>query len=136
MNREPDLNDLALDRDNLYREDLITDRRAGTIRRLTPVMPDGSDDPARSTLFHGQTQLLTPAGVLPVSFDIEADSLAQAIDKFAEAAKQGIDDTIREIEEMRKEASSSIYVPQGGGGPGGPGGFGGDGMPGGGFQLP
>lgn len=133
MNREPDVKDLELDRDNLYREEMITDGRAGTIRQLIPVRPDGSDDPARPTRFHGQTQLLTPAGVLPVSFNIEADSLAQAIENFAKAAEQGIEDTIREIEEMRKEAASSIYVPQGGGagGRGGPGGIGG-----GGIQLP
>ena len=36
-------------------------------------------DPARQVLFSGQTQLLTPGGVLPLAFEMEVETLADAI---------------------------------------------------------
>lgn len=82
------LPDIQLDATALYREDVYTDRRAGTIRVMTPVTPDGAADHARPTLYAGQTQLMTPGGVLPLMFEIEASSLAQAIERFPEAVKR------------------------------------------------
>ena len=82
MASQPDLPDVKLDPASLYQEDVFTDRRAGTIRRLKPITATGADDPSRPTLFSGQTQLLTPAGVLPLGFDIEANTLQEAIEKF------------------------------------------------------
>src|SRR5215813_1340206 len=87
MASQPDLPEVKLDPASLYQEDVFTDRRAGTIRRLKPITADGSADPSRATLFSGQTQLLTPAGVLPLGFDIEAATLQEAIDKFPEGVK-------------------------------------------------
>ena len=72
MAAQNDLPEIQLDPKGLYREDVFTDRHAGSIRRLTPVTADGSTDAARAVLFSGQTQLLTPAGVLPLGFEIEA----------------------------------------------------------------
>jgi hypothetical protein len=37
--------ELEMDAAQLYQEDVYTDRRIGTIRRLTPVKSDGSPDP-------------------------------------------------------------------------------------------
>ncbi len=74
--------EIQLDPTSLYREDVFTDRRAGSIRRLTPVTSDGADDATRHVLYSGQTQLLTPAGVLPLGFEIEAFSLKEALEKF------------------------------------------------------
>ena len=45
MAAQNDLPDIQLDSKGLYREDVFTDRRAGSIRRLTPVTVDGSDRP-------------------------------------------------------------------------------------------
>ena len=67
-----DLPEIQLDSTSLYREEIFTDRRAGTIRRLTPVTVAGENDGTRFVLYSGQTQLLTPAGVLPLAFEIEA----------------------------------------------------------------
>jgi hypothetical protein len=71
-----DLPEVQLDPTSLYREEIFTDRRAGTIRRLTPVTAEGETDSTRFVLYSGQTQLLTPAGVLPLAFEIEADVAA------------------------------------------------------------
>ena len=116
MAAQSDLPDVELDSKGLYREDVFTDRRAGSIRRLTPVTADGAVDPARPVLFSGQTQLLTPAGVLPLGFEIEARTLEEAIKKFPEGVKVALEQAIDEARELRREAASRIVVPEVGGG--------------------
>lgn len=122
-----------MDAKDLYREESFTDRRVGSIRCLTPVKSDGTADPGRSVIYIGQAQLLTAVGALPLTFEIEARSLAEAVEKFSGAAKVAVDRTMKELQEMRREAASSIVIPQAGGG----GGFGPGGVPGGGkIQFP
>jgi len=122
MAAQNDLPDITIDSKGLYREDVFTDRRAGSIRRLTPVTVDGSTDPSRPVLFSGQTQLLTPAGVLPLGFEIEAMSLEEALKKFPEGVKVALEQAIDEARELRREAASRIVVPEVGSGVGpGPG---------------
>lgn len=126
MAAQNDLPDVKLDATSLYREEVFTDRRAGTIRKLTPVTVTGADDNARHVLFSGQTQLLTPAGVLPLAFEIEADNLKDALDKFPDGVKGALEQAIDEAREMRREQASRIVVPEVGGGLGpGPGAGGG-----------
>lgn len=121
MASQPDLPEVKLDPASLYQEEIFTDRRAGTIRRLKPITADGSADASRATLYSGQTQLLTPAGVLPLVFDIEADTLGDAIAKFPEGVKAALEQAIDEAREMRREQASRIVVPDVGGGNIGPG---------------
>jgi hypothetical protein len=99
----------------LYREDIFTDRKVGTIRRLTPVTADGADDAARSVLFVGQAQVMTPMGALPISFELEALSLDVAVSKFGAAAELAVQQTMRELQEMRREQASSLVIPDAGG---------------------
>src|SRR5580693_3323588 len=121
MAAQNDLPDIQLDLKALYREDVFTDRRAGSIRRLTPVTSDGSVDASRAVLFSGQTQLLTPAGVLPLVFEIEAATLEEALQKFPDGVKVALEQAIDEAREMRREAASRIVVPEVGGAGIGPG---------------
>lgn len=124
--------DAKMDPAALFREEIFTDRKVGTIRTLTPVKSDGAPDPGRKTLYAGEAQILTNAGPLPISFEIDAQSLEEAAQKFSGLAKAAIERTVRELQELRRQAASSIVVPQGGMGGLGPGG-----MPGGGkIQLP
>ena len=116
MAQDTGLPDIQLDGAGLYREDMFTDRKAGSIRRLVPVTVDGNTDPTRSVLYSGQTQLLTPTGVLPLGFEIEADSLEDAVNKFPAAVKEALDQAIEEAREYRREASSRIVVPDVAGG--------------------
>lgn len=118
MAAQNDLPDVELDPKGLYREDVFTDRRAGSIRRLTPVTADGAPDPARPVLYSGQTQLLTPAGVLPLGFEIEAKTLEEALQRFPEGVKSALEQAIDEARELRREAASRIVVPEVGGGVG------------------
>jgi hypothetical protein len=116
-----DLPEVKFDPAALYQEEIFTDRRAGTLRRLKPITVDGAADPSRPVLFSGQTQLLTPAGVLPLVFDIEAQTLDEAISKFPEGVKVALEQAIDEAREMRREAASRIMVPDVAGGAIGPG---------------
>ena len=47
------LGDIAVDQNNLYREETFTDLKVASIRRLTPIKPDGSDDFTRPAIFVG-----------------------------------------------------------------------------------
>ena len=105
------LPDIRIDTNSLYREEVFTDRRAGTLRRMVPVMVDGAPDATRPVLYMGQTQLMTPGGVLPLGFEIEAKDLAEAIGKFPDAVKQALEDAIEEAQQMRRESASRIVVP-------------------------
>lgn len=106
---EPQMNAAAL-----YREEVFTDQRVGTVRRLTPVKADGSDDPARPLLFIGQATVMTPMGSLPLSFELEAADLTEAVAQFGVAAQQAIEEAARELQEMRRQAASSIVIPDAG----------------------
>lgn len=135
--------DPQMDATALYREEVFTDRKIGTIRRLTPVRPDGSTDTARQVLYVGEAQILTQVGALPLSFEIPAQSLQEAVKQFGAATKQAVEQAMKELQELRRQATSSLVIPQAGsigpgGLPGGPGGgLPGSGLPGGGkIKLP
>ena len=101
--------------------EIYTDRAVGMLRVLHPVTSAGAPDAARSTVYTGEAQLMTNVGPLPISFDIPGKTLAEAVANYAEAAKEGVAHAMREIAEMRRQASSSLVIPQGGAlPPGGP----------------
>lgn len=106
--------DAAMDETSLYREEIYTDRKIGTLRVLLPVNTDGTPDARRRTVYQGEAQLMTNVGPLPISFDIDATSLADAVSKYAEATKVGVERAMRELQEMRRQASSSIVLPPAG----------------------
>lgn len=110
---------LSMSVDNLYREESFTDQKVGTIRRLTPVDANGNDDSSRTAQFSGHTQVLTPGGALPINFELEASTLSEAADAFSSAAEQALEKTMQELQELRRQQSSSIMVPGQGGAPGG-----------------
>ena len=98
----------------LYREEIYTDRGAATLRVFVPVTKDGTPDKSRETVYTGEAQILTNMGPLPISFEIDADSLSDAVAKYGDAAKAGVDNAMRELQELRRQQSSSLVIPQGG----------------------
>jgi hypothetical protein len=116
MSSSTDGRPATMDSTQIYREETFTDRKVGTIRRLTPVTADGSTDSARPVLFVGQAQVMTPMGAVPISFELDADSLNAAIEKFGAAAEQAVHQTMRELQEIRREQASSLVIPDAAGG--------------------
>jgi len=94
----------------LYREDVFTDRKVGVIRVLTPVTADGVPDAIRKVLYVGEAQILTAAGVVPLAFEIEAISLREAVTKFGPSARAAVEQAARELQELRRQAASSLVV--------------------------
>lgn len=110
--------DFNINRSNLYREEAYTDLKVGSIKRLIPVRPDGSEDKSRKTVFVGQTNLMSPNGPLPIQNVIKAKELQQAIKKFPEAMQQAMERLIEEAKKYQEEEKvrkrddeSRIIVP-------------------------
>ena len=119
MTQDPNLPEIKLDPNGLYREETFTDLRAGSLRRMIPVTKDGKDDPSRATLYEGHASLMTPRGALPLQFHIDAKSMDEALAKFPDAAREALTETLEELRRLQREAQSSIVVPGAGGmGPG------------------
>ena len=77
---EPDMNPK-----DLWLEEIFTDRRVGTIRRMTPVDGKGERDPGREVMFVGETQVMSQLGALPINFVLEAKTLEEAAKLFGGA---------------------------------------------------
>ena len=110
--------DFTVDQGNLFREEAITDLKVASIRRMVPIKPDGSDDPSRTPLFMGHSQVLTPEGPLPLQAQLPANNLAEAYMVFPETMKQALSEMIKQLEEMVRQANekrkddSRIIVPR------------------------
>jgi hypothetical protein len=126
MNQPEARNEIQMDASNLYQELVFTDNTVGTVRQLSPVTAAGDPDSTRPTQFVGSTQVMTSAGPMPLTFEIEADDLSTAVAGFGEAAKASFERTMQELKEMQRQQASSIVVPGAGNDPmGGMGGMGG-----------
>ena len=107
------LSELKIDPENLYREEIYTDLRIATIRRLVPIKADGTPDETREPLFTGQTNLMSQAGPLPVECPIDAGDLAEATAKFPAAIQKAVEQLMEEAKEIRRREASRIVVPSG-----------------------
>ena len=104
--------ELHMDAGQLYREDIFTDHKIGTIHQLIPVKSDGSPDPSRAVIFTGQTQILTAGGMLPLSFEIAAGTLTEAVEKFGATAKVALEEMVQELQALRRGATSQLVIPE------------------------
>jgi len=110
--------DFTVARDNLYREDSITDLKTASIRCLTPVKSDGTTDDSREKIFVGHTQLMSPQGMVPLQARLDASTLEEAMDKFPAAMHKAMDEMIENVRKMqqeqkqtRRDNQSRIIVP-------------------------
>ena len=108
---QPNNLEFTIDRSNLYLEESFTDLKSGTIKRLIPVRPDGSQDNSRKTVFVGHTSILTPNGPLPIQNVITAKELQQAIKKFPEAMQAAMERLMEEVKKYQEQEKSQIQKP-------------------------
>ena len=105
------LSEIKLDISNLYKEEVFTDLRVGSLKQLTPVTKEGDRDLARPIVFIGETQLMSQVGPLPVQTHIEAENLQGAIERFPAAIQTAVEAMIDEVKEHQRKEMSRIVVP-------------------------
>jgi len=105
------LSEIKLDDANLYKEEVFTDLRVGSLKQLTPVTKEGDRDLARPMVFIGETQLMSQVGPLPVQTRIEAENLQGAIERFPAAIQTAVEAMINEVKEHQRKEMSRIVVP-------------------------
>ena len=109
--------DFKVDTNHLYREETITDLKIASIKVLTPINPDGSQDESRTALYIGHTQLMSPEGPLPLQASLEANNLEEAMAVFPDAMRQALAEMVERIKEMQQQQkmkemdSSRIIIP-------------------------
>lgn len=106
--------EFAIDRSNLYREESFSDLKTGTVKRLTPVKADGTEDKSRRTIFVGHTSILTPNGPLPIQNSIPAKELSQALKRFPEAMQQAMEQLMEEVKKYKEQEEGRIQKPDSG----------------------
>lgn len=105
--------EINMDASALTREEVFTDSKIGSIRKMTPVTLDGDVDSSREVQYIGSTQIMTPGGALPLTFVIETDTLEGAVKGFGAAASVAVENTMEELKEMQRQQASKIVVPGG-----------------------
>lgn len=103
-----------IDINNLYRQESYTDLGLGSISCLTPVTVDGAPDAARSPIFMGTAQIMTPHGPIPVQAEIKAETLRGACEAFPQAMKDAVNELVQQARQLERERQGGIVIPRGG----------------------
>ncbi len=109
-----DLN-FTVDKENLYREESVTDYKIANIQKLIPIKSDGSTDDNRETVFIARSQLNSPQGPIPIQARLEAKSLEEAMDMFPKAMEtetKKVAKAFKRMQEQQKKKDSRIIVPE------------------------
>jgi hypothetical protein len=96
--------DFSVDKNNLYRQEVITDFKVASIMKFIPIKPDGTEDNSRTAIFLGQGQVMLPQGVTPIQVRLEADNLEEAMGAFPEAMNQARDQARSQMAQMAETA--------------------------------
>lgn len=98
--------EFTIDRENLYREESITDLKVGSIRALKPIKLDGSEDSSREDIFIGHTQIMSPQGMIPLQERLTSKTLEAALDEFPGAMQQALARMIDEVKRMQQQEAN------------------------------
>ncbi|MBU0768134.1 MAG: hypothetical protein KKF96_07465 [Proteobacteria bacterium] len=110
---EKELNtlDLSVKQDNLYLEESFSDLDMASIRRLTPVKPNGLKDKSRKQIFVGHLNVMTPQGPIPIQAPIDARNLKEAMEMYPGAMKIALKKMKEEVDKLKKKQESRIIAP-------------------------
>lgn len=101
-----------VDKTNLYREEGYTDLQSATIRKLTPIKMDGSDDPERKILYIGHADLISPQGPIPIQADLQADSLEDAVKALPSAMEKAAHEVREQYNQMMERQKAQQEAQQ------------------------
>jgi hypothetical protein len=105
------LDDIQFDGENLWKEENLTDLKTGSIRKLTPIKLDGTQDESRKPTFTATTNIMTPGGALPLTGEIEAETLKEAVEKFPEAINKALKQLQDDMVKYQQEQANRIVTP-------------------------
>lgn len=105
MSQQIKHDDFSVDKKNLYREETITDFKIATIKILTPIHMDGSEDTSRSKRFFGETQMVSPEGPIPVRAMIPATTYEEAMDEFPKVMEKALHDLVEQVKQMKNQGA-------------------------------
>jgi len=105
--------DFSVDKNNLYRQEVITDLKVASIMKFIPIKLDGTEDNSRTAIFLGQGQVMLPQGVTPIQVRLEADNLEEATGAFPEAMNQARDQARDQaMSQMAQMAETALQKEQ------------------------
>ena len=122
MSNEQNLPEIRFDAANLYQEDVFTDRTAGTIRRLVPVLPSGERDADARRAVQRPDAAADSGRRAAAGLRDRGRFARRSHGQVPAAVQEALEQAIEEAREMRREAQSRIVVPEAGGLGGGLGG--------------
>ena len=105
------LENISIDGNNLWKEENFTDLKVGSIRVLTPIKIDGAPDDSRKPTFSATTNIMTPGGALPISGEIDAANLEEAVEKFSDAINAAVKQLQEDMVKYQQEQASKIVTP-------------------------
>ncbi len=111
MAEDNSLENIQIDGSNLWKEENFTDLQVGSIRKMTPIKIDGSVDESREPSWSAATNIMTPSGALPISGEINATSLEEAVANFSDAINEAIKKLQEDMIRMQQEQASKIVTP-------------------------
>ena len=111
MSEENSLENIKIDGSNLWKEENFTDLQVGNIRKLTPIKIDGNEDEDRQAVWSATTNIMTPSGALPISGEIEATNLEEAVEKFPDAINAAVKKLQEDMVRMQQEQANKIITP-------------------------
>lgn len=99
--------DFTFNRNSLYREDSVTDLSVGSIRRLKPIQPDGTEDKERATIYVANSQLNSPQGLVPLQARLKATSLDQAMEEFPGAMQHALNEMVERMKKLQEQQKAA-----------------------------
>tara|TARA_B100000927_G_C16428372_1_gene454457 strand:+ start:470 stop:859 length:390 start_codon:yes stop_codon:yes gene_type:complete len=111
MNDKSQIDEIKFNAENLWKEESFTDLEVGSIRKLSPINSDGSDDTSRKPTFTATTNIMTPNGALPLSGEIKASTLDEAILNFSDAINDALKKLQDDMVKMQQEQANKIVTP-------------------------
>ena len=111
MTENNQIEDIRFNGENLWKEENYTDLEVGTIKKLVPIKFDGSEDKDRKPTFTASTNIMTPNGALPLTGEIKAENLKEAINNFSESINEALKKLQDEMMKMQQEQANKIVTP-------------------------
>ena len=93
-----------MDAASLYREEIITDRKVGTIRMMTPLNDRRHDRRRACRALHGRSADHDRRGSAADQLRDRSDDSRRSRRRFGDAAKEAIERTVRDLQELRRQA--------------------------------